>query len=132
MDNTTGNRQVSSLGPRPDVSVFINNIQKQNLIDKTIPIVLNAFDPAWLFSLNLPMSQSKYFSDKGSDPYDIEQNTYLQNTYWEIFDMDKAILENNQGLIIARSSYTFSITERNVTIKELYKDQGFSIYKWQK
>jgi hypothetical protein len=129
------NRQITSVGSRADVSKLLEYLKENNLIDKEVPLVLDSLDPTWFtFYFQYNIDSQRTFSDKWEKNYEISKNIFLQNYYWEVFDLNFVVKNNKKGTFITRSwRYPDNIIMvGNTTLKLEGSFENFNIFVWDK
>jgi hypothetical protein len=125
--------QPTSTGTRNDVAEFLGLITENNLINTSDPMILTDFDPSWLLlKFNIDIDPDRFFSDKGNYRYNIGKNVYLENDYWQVYDLTRIVESNQKGIYITRSSRNFSADEKHqlAEFNLLATHAGFEIYSW--
>jgi len=117
-DYNNGNYpRVTSIGSRPDVSIFLNNLQALNIIKKNYPIVLEGLDQsAIIYKFDYDIDNVRnYVIHNGiyTYYYDIGKNIYLEDESNNLLGLRDAILNNKEGIFI--------------TYRDLYPENDFTI-----
>ncbi|MEI6529371.1 MAG: glycosyltransferase family 39 protein [Candidatus Falkowbacteria bacterium] len=123
----------TSTGTRKDALDFMNLIKEKKLINSSEPIILNNFDPAWLLlQFDINIDGNRFFSDKGSFKYDIGKNVFLDNDYWQVYDLESTVKNFKKGVYITRTSTNFPLDAKFhlANFKLVIADNGFEIYSW--
>lgn len=128
-------RQPTSTGTREDVDELIEILKQKGELDNNHPIVLTDFNPSWLIlEDNMTVDKVRYFSDNGNYKYEISSRLFLENAYWNVYELTDQINLNNEGLYITRSSQNFLNTHNyeKVEFKLITEYKGFDVYLWKK
>ena len=117
-DYNNGNYpRVTSIGSRPDVGIFLNNLQALNIIKKNYPIVLEGLDQsAIIYKFDYDIDKVRnYVIHNGiyTYYYDIGTNIYLEDESNNLLGLRDAILDNKEGIFI--------------TYRDIYPESNFTI-----
>jgi hypothetical protein len=125
----------TSIGTRMDVNQFLHEVDQKKLFSINKPLVLSNFDPSWLIlHYSLRMSPDRSFSDNGKYKYDIPENIFLENNYWNIHELSQVVNKNDTGAYITRKSANFETSaEYNLAKFNLEVEKNeFQYFTWSK
>jgi hypothetical protein len=118
-----------------DVNQFLHEVDQKKLFSIDKPLVLSNFDPSWLIlHYSLRMSPDRSFSDNGKYKYDIPENIFLENNYWNIHELSQVVNKNDTGAYITRKSANFETSaEYNLAKFNLEVEKNeFQYFTWSK
>jgi len=128
--------RISSIGSRPDVKLFLNELDKLNIVKKNYPIILEGLDQsAIIYKFDYDMDKDRnYIIRNGiyTYYYDIGKNIYIEDEKNNLFGIKDAISNNKEGVFITyKEEYpedNFKINNTLFTYVETFQPK--KIYKW--